>query len=152
MAGMGEVGMGLIALQADILTKGKFGVSEKINLNSTILLVDDEKSVRDFLQMLLEGEGYQVLTAGNGEVALDVYSNYQSDIALVISDIKMPKMDGVALYRSLSEHNPKVKFIAVSGCLIPETINQLTTWGLIDVMRKPFSIETLLQKVEAMLQ
>jgi len=143
--------MSLIALQADMLTKGISNVDGQEATNRTILLVDDEESVREFVQMLLEGEGYQVLVAGNGTEALALYDQYGDEIALVVSDIKMPKMDGVELYRRLSARNKDVRFIAVSGFMIPESLNQLTTWGLIDIIRKPFSIEVLLQKVEAML-
>ncbi len=143
--------MSLIALQADMLTKGISNVDEQEIPRRTILLVDDEESVREFVQMLLEGEGYQVLVAGDGEEALALYDQYQNEIELVVSDIKMPKMDGVALYKALSARDRHIRFIAVSGFMIPEALNQLTTWGLIDIIRKPFSIEVLLQKVEAML-
>ncbi len=143
--------MSLIALQADMLTKGIAGVDEQVVPNRTILLVDDEESVREFIQMLLEGEGYQVLVAGNGEEGLALYNQYRDEIALVVSDVKMPKMDGVALYRAISAIDKDVKFIAISGFMIPEALNQLTQWGLIDIIRKPFSIEVLLQKVEAIL-
>lgn len=143
--------MSLIALQAEILTKGNKNVYDLATTKQTILLVDDEESVRDFVQMLLEGEGYQVLVAANGVEALEIYDRFSSEIGLVVSDIKMPKMDGVALYKALSARNPEVKFLAISGFMIPEAFNQLTKWGLLDVIRKPFSIEVLIQKVEAIL-
>ncbi len=143
--------MSLIALQADILTKGNSDVTDAAASKGTILLVDDEASVRDFVQLLLEGEGYQVLIAGDGEEALAVYDDFGTDIGLVISDIKMPRMDGVELYKRLSARNPDLKFLAISGFMIPESLNQLTEWGLLDIIRKPFSIEILIQKVEALL-
>lgn len=143
--------MSLITFQADILRKGSHNVDEHSHIKATILLVEDEESVRDFVQTLLEGEGYQVLTAENGVEGVDIYLRFQEEISLVISDLKMPKMDGVEFYRALVKVNSDVRFIAMSGFAIPEAIHRLKSFGLVDVIRKPFSIEVLLQKVEAML-
>lgn len=143
--------MSLISFQADILTRGRHYVDEHPLTKATILLAEDEESVREFVQTLLEGEGYQVLTANNGLDGIGMYRKFEAEITLVISDIKMPKMDGVELYRELTRINPGVTFIAMSGFAIPETINSLREFGLLDIVRKPFSIEVLLQKIEAML-
>lgn len=81
----------------------------------TILVVDDELFNLLLAQKILEASGYRVLTAKDGLDALDVYMRRQKAIAAVLMDIMMPVMDGLTAIRSLTEMNPAVKIIAISG-------------------------------------
>jgi len=139
--------MSLISLQADILTEGTYRFMEESVTKPTLLLVDDEVPVREFIQMLLEGEGYQILTADDGKTALDVYDKFQSEIELVISDMNMPHIDGEQLFFELKNRNPALKFIAISGYIQQDKIDQLNLNESVKIITKPFSIDVLLKQV-----
>ncbi len=78
-----------------------------------ILLVDDEEDIRDVLSISLEDRGYQIETAENGQTALDLYD--QTEPSIVITDIKMPGMDGIELLRKLKQRNPDIEVIMITG-------------------------------------
>jgi len=143
--------MSLISLQADILTEGTHHFMKEISTKPTLLLVDDEAPVRDFIQMLLEGEGYQILTAVNGRDALETYNRFQSEIAMVISDIHMPNMNGEQLFSELKSRNPSLKLIAISGYAFTHKKEGISDENEIAFIAKPFSIDVLLEQVATML-
>ncbi|WP_445989643.1 response regulator [Chromobacterium haemolyticum] len=76
----------------------------------TILIVDDSASLRQVVRMTLSGAGYEVLEAGNGQEALDVLDGRK--VHLIVSDVNMPLMDGIALLRNIKVH-PNYKFTPV---------------------------------------
>jgi YesN/AraC family two-component response regulator len=80
---------------------------------ATILLIDDEASIRRTLKEILEFEKYQVLEAPDGFSAIDIFK--KSAIDIVLLDIKMPKMDGLEVLDFLQEINPEVPVIMISG-------------------------------------
>jgi two-component system cell cycle sensor histidine kinase/response regulator CckA len=82
---------------------------------AVILLVDDERSVLNLLNAVLRTSGHQVLTAANGLEGLAVFRSYTGLIDLVITDIKMPVMDGFELVGRIRESKPNVKIICMSG-------------------------------------
>jgi two-component system, cell cycle sensor histidine kinase and response regulator CckA len=80
-----------------------------------LLVVDDEKPFLQVAQALLEGHGYRVLTAGDGTEALAIFAIRKDEIRLVLTDLAMPLMDGVALIRTLQKMKPEVQVIASTG-------------------------------------
>src|SRR6185503_11312484 len=80
-----------------------------------ILVVDDEESIREITRGTLETFGYTVLTASDGTEALALYADKKNEIAVVLTDMVMPFMDGPATIRALLRMNPKVRIIAASG-------------------------------------
>ena len=84
---------------------------------ATILLVDDEESVRRAFSMALSRSGFSVMEAGSGEEALEVYQNANATIAAVILDAKMPGMGGSECLRELLGIDPDAKVVVVSGHL-----------------------------------
>ena len=80
---------------------------------STILVVDDEKDIRDYMQDLLENAGYEVLTAENGNAAIQVFKQNPTD--LVITDLLMPEKDGAETVIELRSDYPDVKIIVITG-------------------------------------
>ena len=80
-----------------------------------LLLVDDEKPILQVAQALLEGHGYRVLTAEDAPEALAIFAKRQDEIALVLADLAMPIMDGIALIRTLQKMKPDVRIIASTG-------------------------------------
>ncbi len=115
-----------------------------------ILLVEDNERLREAGQDLLELLGYRTLTAKNGEEALDVYET-NSEIALVITDIVMPKVGGKELAQRLRSANPHMKALAITGYVEEEVAEELKTAGFQDVIHKPFAPDTLARIIRRVL-
>ena len=111
-----------------------------------VLLVDDEASIREITRRTLEGFGYRVLTAGEGKSALALYAEHRDDIAVVVTDMIMPLMDGPALIRVLQQINPAVRIIAASGFS-----THISPSGT-HFIAKPYSAENLLTKLKTVLE
>jgi two-component system, cell cycle sensor histidine kinase and response regulator CckA len=117
----------------------------------TILLVDDEKAIRDLGKEILTSVGYKVLTASTGLEALDMYAKAQEEISLVILDLIMPEMGGKQCLEELHKINPQLKVLIASGyCADPSTKEFLET-GARGVVTKPFRMKELLQQVRKVL-
>ena len=112
-----------------------------------ILAVDDDLAILEMLRETLETYGYRVLTAGNGLEALPLYQKHAGEIAVVITDMMMPVMDGPATIRMLRQMNPQVKIIGVSGL---GSESAVITAGKLTVqafLKKPYPTELLLRKL-----
>ena len=112
----------------------------------TVLIVDDEAAVREITRQTLEAFGYRVLLASHGADAVALYSEHADTIAVVVTDLLMPVMDGVATIRALMKLNPAVRIVAVSGSndTAGEALPEIEA-GVIPILSKPYSPETLLQ-------
>ena len=117
-----------------------------------ILVVDDEKPIREALVRTLQSNGYRAYTAEDGTDALALYFQRRNEIDVVITDILMGQMDGVTLVRSLRRLDPKVRVIASSGHMQKETITILTGLGVNTFLDKPYTAEKLLRAVTSVLQ
>ncbi len=106
---------------------------------SQILIVDNEKSMRDFLSIVLKKEGYDCLTAEDGLKALDLIEKEGAD--LVITDIKMPKMDGLSLLKHLKLSSPETATIMMTAFASTETAIEAMKEGAYDYLTKPFQID-----------
>jgi CheY-like chemotaxis protein len=116
-----------------------------------VLLVDDEKLLRDIGSELLEDLGYMVYPAINGEDALAVYAAHQEEISLVILDIIMPKMGGKEAFLQLRELAPDLKVLFCSGFSSEGTNDELMKLGACGFIHKPYSRSELSRAVaEAM--
>jgi CheY-like chemotaxis protein len=113
----------------------------------TVLLVDDERSIRDIAQQTLESFGYRVLVAGDGIEGIALYVRNAGTIGVVITDMLMPNCDGLSMIRALLGINSEVRIIAASGQGIdPETVK-----GVSDFLAKPYSAEAMLKLIRAVL-
>jgi CheY-like chemotaxis protein len=117
-----------------------------------VLVVDDETSIRDVTRKILVKHGYQVLTANDGAEAVAVYAGRDgSRIQLVLTDIMMPRMEGIALIKALKRINPDVKIIACSGLTQApgqaDRGDELKTLGVKTFLDKPYTAEKLLTAV-----
>jgi two-component system cell cycle sensor histidine kinase/response regulator CckA len=110
--------------------------------NETILLVDDEPSLRAVMVRALTAKGYNVLQAENGAKALDVADAYKAPIHLVVSDIEMPDMNGPELFENLRRWYPRLRFLFISGQM-PNAEANVSIDGRTAFLPKPFSIESL---------
>ena len=133
----------------DILTTGEAVKSgEQVRGGTeTILVVEDEDLLLDMIQILLETHGYTVLTARDGMEAVHVYSQHGDKIALVVSDLGLPKLSGENEIKKLKEINPAVKIILASGYYDPEIKATMEKAGVLGFLQKPYVIEDVLTKI-----
>jgi len=119
--------------------------------SETILVVEDEESLRRLVRRLLESAGYTVLTAANGEDALLTCERHTGKIDLLLTDVVMPRMNGRVLAERLAKTRPGLKILYMSGY----TDNAIIQHGVLDVatqfLSKPFSEVDLTRKVRAVL-
>ena len=108
---------------------------------SSILIVDDEQSYRQLLSLVFEGDGHSIRTAMNGREALELLQAESADI--VISDVKMPDMDGIGLLRAVRETLPDVGVILMTAFASVETAREAFKLGADDFIQKPFDVEEL---------
>jgi CheY-like chemotaxis protein len=112
-----------------------------------ILIVDDETTVRQITRQTLEVFGYSVLLATDGSDAGTVYAARHQEIAIVLTDMMMPVMDGVATIQSLKRINPAVRIIAASG----GHAGEVSHLGVRHFLQKPYTAETLLKALAEVL-
>jgi CheY-like chemotaxis protein len=110
-----------------------------------VLVVDDEESIREITRGTLETFGYQVLTASDGTEALAIYADRKNDVAVVLTDMVMPFMDGPATIRALKKMNPAVKIIAASGLTAGNRVGEGQLEGVAIFLSKPYTAEKLLK-------
>jgi PAS domain S-box-containing protein len=116
-----------------------------------ILLADDEASVRDITRSTLEAFGYRVLAAEDGSQAIGLYAVNKQEVALVLTDMMMPHMDGAALATALHRIAPKLPIVAVSGVDLDRDAARATSAGIAHLLAKPYTAEALVRKVRAAL-
>jgi two-component system, NtrC family, response regulator HydG len=115
-----------------------------------ILLVDDHKSFRDTLAKILSAEGFRVFPADDGEAALDILR--QEFIHLVLTDLKMPKMDGVELLKVAKTIRPETEVIIITGYGTVDTAVTAMKDGAYDYIPKPFKPREVLKLVRKALE
>jgi two-component system response regulator PilR (NtrC family) len=106
-----------------------------------ILVVDDELSMREFLKILLIKEGHEVICAVDGEDALSLFQAQPCD--LLISDIKMPKMDGLELLKRVKESRPNMAVVMITAYGSPEDAIAAMKAGAYDYLTKPFKLKEI---------
>jgi len=119
--------------------------------NELVLVVDDEKAIREVAQHTLEHFGYRVLTANNGAEAVSIYQQLRDKIAVVIIDMAMPVMDGRAGIAALKAISPHVKIIAASGLDTEADVGRTTSLDRPFFLPKPYTTEVLLQTLHRVL-
>jgi PAS domain S-box-containing protein len=116
-----------------------------------ILLIDDEASICEITKQTLEAYGYRVITAFNGGEAMTLYEANVNEIALVLTDMMMPGMDGPETIRALQELNPSVKIIASSGLIATGGSGDRSDVHVNDFISKPYTAATLVKTVRGVL-
>ena len=116
-----------------------------------ILVIDDEKDIRDLLRILLESKGYEVVEAENGDAGLRIFRSMPVD--LVMTDILMPEKEGLSTIMDLKKTNAQLKVIAMSGGALKS--GQYLTFarklGADKILEKPFTLDSVIQAVEELL-
>ena len=117
--------------------------------SETILLVEDEAFVREVAVEVLRSAGYGVLIAKNAAEARDLYDEFTSAVALLLSDVILPDENGWTLARRLRSQDKQLPVLLVTG--YAEQANMKSELAGIECLAKPFSAGALLEKVQAML-
>ena len=114
----------------------------------TILVVDDELIIRDLLYRSLTRLGYNTIIAAGGQQAVDIYALQHAEIDLVILDLLMPQLDGLAALDKMREINPDVTAIISSGHLESGTDLIAKELGAAGILIKPYLISELSELIE----
>ena len=117
-----------------------------------VLVVDDEEAIRQITKGTLETFGYRVLTAGDGTEAVALYAQNREEVAVVLTDMMMPFMDGPATIRALQKMNPQVRVVAASGLGGSEKAAEATALGVRMFLPKPYTAEKLLNALAEVLR
>ena len=116
-----------------------------------ILLVDDDASVLNITQQTLEEFGYEVLGAEDGAQAIGIFSRRHEDIALVLTDMAMPVIDGFALIAALNRIGRDVRVIATTGNPSASVMKKISRSGVVRILVKPYTADHLLRTIAAVL-
>jgi PAS domain S-box-containing protein len=154
-----EVGRGTsfkVYLPADANTfRAQAGPSHPEELprgrSELVLVVDDEAAIRLITKRTLESIGYRVITASDGAEAVALYAKQGHQIAVVLTDIMMPVMDGEATIQVLKRLNPAVRIVAVSGLDVSENVAKVARVGVNDFLPKPYTAQTLARVIREVL-
>jgi CheY-like chemotaxis protein len=117
----------------------------------TILLVDDDDRIREMGAQMIEMGGYKVLIAKNGEEALEIYSSYKREIALVILDLIMPGMGGSRCLEEMLRVHPNAKVLLASGYAPNGYAQEQTSGGARGFVRKPYDAKDILSAIRRVL-
>ncbi|MEO6784728.1 MAG: response regulator, partial [Chthoniobacteraceae bacterium] len=117
-----------------------------------VLVIDDEESIRTVTQHALEAFGYRVITATEGAEAIAIYARRSSEIAVVLTDMMMPMMDGAMTISVLRRMNPGVKIIASSGLKSEEHLSGVAGGGTPYFLAKPYTADALLRMLAEVLR
>ena len=110
-----------------------------------VLIVDDEPNLRKILSAQLSRDGYDVLVAEDGEKGLEILR--ENHIDLVVTDLKMPKMDGMQLLRSALELDPTLPVVMITAHGTVDTAVEALKLGAFDYLTKPFDPDALLAAI-----
>jgi len=111
-----------------------------------VMVVDDEENIREVLSNYLKTIGYEVVTANDGQDALDKFKDGEYD--LIISDLLMPSVDGLELLKKIREQDREVIFLMITGYPSIETAVEAIKKGAYDYITKPFNMEDVKLRIE----
>ncbi|HXT67061.1 MAG TPA: response regulator [Nitrospiraceae bacterium] len=114
-----------------------------------VLVIDDEHNFRTILEMVLRSHGYEVLLADSGTTGLSIYQREHP--AVVVLDLKMPGMDGIAVFQEMRRENPKQPVIVLSGDSSPETEREVRALGVSEFIVKGRSVHVLTDTLKRLL-
>ncbi len=119
--------------------------------SETVLIVEDEEMLRELALSILSSKGYRVITAADGDEAVEKYRGRSGEIDLVVSDYGLPKMSGDEVLRALKAINPEVRLIIATGYLDPPARSKLLEDGASEFILKPYKPAEILEKVRLVL-
>ena len=140
-----------LPLVEGIAEKHSTAVPEAVGGPETILLVEDEESVRQLVRDTLAAKGYQVLDAENGEAGIAIAAQHSGKIDLIITDVVMPGMGGREMVKQLLETRPETKVLYLSGYTEDAIVSDGSIEKGTTFLQKPFTLQNLCRKVREVL-
>lgn len=128
-------------------TEQKHQTPAVVRGSGRILVVDDEETVREVASDMLRDLGYDVITAVDGQAALELYEKMAREIDLIIMDMIMPRIDGRECFRRMREINPGVRAILSSGFSCDGSVQEILNEGMRGFTQKPYRVSDLSQAV-----
>jgi CheY-like chemotaxis protein len=125
--------------------KGEGG--EFLGAGETILFVDDEARQLRVMKNFLEGEGYRVLPAADGAEAVEMYLRHKDEIAVVVLDLGLPKLNGWEAFQKMKQENPGLQAIIATGYMSAEIESQMAQREVSGLVMKPYQLDDLLAKI-----
>ena len=114
-----------------------------------ILFVDDEVHQLRLMQIHLQRAGYRVLTAADGAEAVDIHRRHKDEIAAVVLDFGLPKLNGWEAFRKMKEIDPAVKAIFATGFIASQLETELAKQELSGVIMKPYQLDEVLERINS---
>jgi two-component system, cell cycle sensor histidine kinase and response regulator CckA len=119
--------------------------------HETILIVEDDEPLLRLLRFFLDDAGYNVMSAKNGEEAIETYTKHRNEIDLVVTDLGLPGLTGKDEMAELERINPGVRIICASGYIVPAVEEEMFRAGAKAIVSKPYVPQEILQKVRTVL-
>jgi DNA-binding NtrC family response regulator len=116
-----------------------------------VLVIDDERAVREAVADILELEGIGALTAANGDEGIALYQAHASEIELVLLDLSMPGKSGRDTFAALQEFDPDVNIMLSSGYSEADATQGLASPPLVGFLQKPYRLDTFVQRLQKFL-
>ena len=123
------------------------GINGLVGGTETILIVDDQETIWDFLIEALQKLGYSVLLAQDGEDAVEIYRNNPGEIDLVLLDMVMPRLDGPEAFRRIREIDPQARILLSSGFVSEEDVHELLQQGACGFLPKPHRLPVVCRAI-----
>jgi DNA-binding NtrC family response regulator len=135
------------------VSRGKIHKEFKIlNKQDTVLVVEDEETLRILLQTVLEDNGIKVLTAKDGLDAVEVFNAHKDEIGILLSDMGLPYLGGWDAFLLMKKINPKLKGVLSSGFFNPKVKEELIKSGARNFIQKPYNSQGVVIMIREMLQ
>jgi two-component system, cell cycle sensor histidine kinase and response regulator CckA len=122
-----------------------------VAVRNKVLIVEDEDNLRDLLRMVLQDSGVNVIEAVDGEQAVEIFIAHQDEIAVVLTDLGLPKLGGWEAFLKMKEINPTVQGILASGYFNEEVRTQIIKSGALDFIPKPYNSLQIVAMVQTIL-
>jgi DNA-binding NtrC family response regulator len=122
-------------------------MTEEAREKLTILVVDDEPVVRDALKLVLDASGYLVSLAETGRAGINLASNQHFNVTIV--DLDLPDTSGLEVIKSIRELQPAIVIILITAQVTAEAWAQAQSFGVVEILSKPFRPEDILQLIRS---
>src|SRR5262249_33834868 len=119
--------------------------------SQTIMLVEDEELLRELGVMMMEADGYRVLSAKDGLEAVEMFESHANEIGLVVCGLGLPRLSGQEVFLRMKEIKPDVRAIVASGYLEPKTRIEILRAGVIDTVQKPYDFREMMLKIRSII-
>jgi len=137
---------------AEQIVKTGFETTARSNGYGTILVVEDEQNMIKLLCRVLERHGYKILTASDGETAVETYQHSKKAIDVVLLDLGLPKMTGREVLRHIKNENPDAKVVIASGYLEPGVKSEIDRAGVKYFLSKPYRPDEVVQALQSLIE